>query len=102
VPEAYGGVCLLYPRIYAYKLIEARLGLTKTGQGARIEAIARGVPTLLVPGKYTLNVKNMLMDLRRVRRRVVGSRGARGFEIEREGEGEGKFVRGAKHSGVSQ
>lgn len=27
-----------------------RLGLTKTGQGARIEAISRGVIGLIVPG----------------------------------------------------
>jgi len=29
-----------------------RLGLTKTGQGARVEAIARGIPVLIVPGKF--------------------------------------------------
>ena len=28
----------------------SRLGLTKTGQGARIEAISRGVIALIVPG----------------------------------------------------
>ena len=32
-------------------LIAYRLGMTKTGQGARIEGIARGIPTLIVPGK---------------------------------------------------
>jgi hypothetical protein len=34
-------------------LLYIRLGLTKTGQGSRIEAIARGIPTLIVPGKAT-------------------------------------------------
>jgi hypothetical protein len=34
-------------------LITCRLGMTKTGQGARIEGIARGIPTLIVPGKNT-------------------------------------------------
>lgn len=28
-----------------------RLGLTKTGQGARIESISRGANVLIVPGK---------------------------------------------------
>lgn len=31
-----------------------RLGLTKSGQGARIEAVARSIPTLIVPGKQQL------------------------------------------------
>jgi len=35
------------------------LGLTKTGQGSRIEAIARGVPTLIVPG----GSEDVLLDL---------------------------------------
>ncbi|KAG9244510.1 acyl-CoA dehydrogenase-like protein [Calycina marina] len=35
------------------------LGLTKTGQGARIEAIARSVPTLIVPG----GSEDVLLDL---------------------------------------
>ena len=33
---------------------ENRLGLTKSGQGARIEALARSMPTLIVPGKKAL------------------------------------------------
>jgi len=37
-----------YSKLY---LLHIRLGLTKTGQGSRIEAIARGIPTLIVPGK---------------------------------------------------
>lgn len=32
-----------------------RLGLTKTGQGARVEAIARSIPVLVVPGKFNEN-----------------------------------------------
>lgn len=28
------------------------LGLTKTGQGARIESISRGTNSFIVPGKY--------------------------------------------------
>lgn len=35
------------------------LGLTKTGQGARIEAIARSIPTLIVPG----GSEDVLLDL---------------------------------------
>ncbi|KAE9376057.1 acyl-CoA dehydrogenase-like protein [Stipitochalara longipes BDJ] len=35
------------------------LGLTKTGQGSRIEAIARAVPTLIVPG----GSEDVLLDL---------------------------------------
>ncbi|KAF8855110.1 acyl-CoA dehydrogenase-like protein [Acephala macrosclerotiorum] len=35
------------------------LGLTKTGQGARIEAIARAIPTLIVPG----GSEDVLLDL---------------------------------------
>jgi hypothetical protein len=36
-----------------------RLGLTKTGQGSRIEAIARAIPTLIVPG----GSEDVLLDL---------------------------------------
>jgi hypothetical protein len=36
-----------------------RLGLTKTGQGARIEGIARSIPTLIVPG----GSEDVLLDL---------------------------------------
>jgi hypothetical protein len=36
-----------------------RLGLTKTGQGARIEAFYRGVPSFVVPG----GSEDVLIDL---------------------------------------
>jgi hypothetical protein len=32
-----------------------RLGLTKTGQGARIEAFYRSVPTLTIPGMFVVS-----------------------------------------------
>ncbi|OJD11217.1 hypothetical protein AJ78_07974, partial [Emergomyces pasteurianus Ep9510] len=37
----------------------ARLGLTKTGQGSRIEAISRGTHSLIVPG----GSEDVLIDL---------------------------------------
>jgi hypothetical protein len=39
-------------------LILDRLGLTKTGQGARVEAIARGIPVLIVPGTLQFHVSD--------------------------------------------
>jgi hypothetical protein len=37
-------------RLTALLMFHCRLGLTKTGQGARIESISRGVISLIVPG----------------------------------------------------
>ena len=49
MPETDGRVCLsLLLKDCANR---CRLGLTKTGQGARIEGIARGSIGLIVPGK---------------------------------------------------
>lgn len=56
------------------------LGLTKTGQGARIEAIYRGIPSLIVPGKRLTHFeRNMLIFSRWLRGCIVGSWGTRGF-----------------------
>jgi hypothetical protein len=41
-------------------LIGDRLGLTKTGQGARVEAFFRSTPGLIVPGKGFLMYKWLL------------------------------------------
>lgn len=56
--EADGRVCC-YIWSWGIVLTDHRLGLTKTGQGARIEAIARSIPSLVVPG----GSEDVLLDL---------------------------------------
>jgi alkylation response protein AidB-like acyl-CoA dehydrogenase len=51
--KAHSGIVAKYIAEESQKLMGG-LGLTKTGQGARIENIARGIPGLLVPGKSRL------------------------------------------------
>lgn len=49
--QDYGRVCTpISPQQLLLLIRFRRLGLTKTGQGARIEAISRGVIGLIVPG----------------------------------------------------
>lgn len=56
--KVQGGLVAKYVADECVKLMGG-LGLTKTGQGARIEAISRGVPTLIVPG----GSEDVLLDL---------------------------------------
>ena len=46
-----GGSVLIFRGINGHLLTVASLGLTKSGQGSRIEAISRGANSFLVPGK---------------------------------------------------
>lgn len=49
----------MFPSSFEFTADNCRLGLTKTGQGARIEQMARGAVGLIVPG----GSEDILLDL---------------------------------------